>query len=211
MRRRDRRRRTRSWHASCSTPTTSTPPSRSSTPGTSPAKRPPTRTRGRLLREAYAAFNRHELPASGLGHHRSPAGYPVRVQHHDRDPPRHLGPHARPQHSDRGGASAQQSRSGRHPCGDMGPRRKASTPSGGAIELLTVDGDRINRCEIFDEADLDAALARFDELQPQAPRLENAASQVHDAPQGVLRGPRLGRHGASSSPTTLPSTIAVGS
>ena len=27
------------------------------------------------------------------------------------------------------------------------------------IELLTVDGDLINRCEIFDEADLDAALA----------------------------------------------------
>ena len=38
---------TGSWHASCSTLTTSTPPSRSSTPGTSPAKRPPTRTRGR--------------------------------------------------------------------------------------------------------------------------------------------------------------------
>ena len=31
---------------------------------------------------------------------------------------------------------------------------------------------------MFDEADLDAALATFDELQPQAPRLENAASQV---------------------------------
>ena len=41
-----------------------------------------------------------------------------------------------------------------------------------------VEGDLINRCELFDEADLDAALARFDELQPQAPRLENAASQV---------------------------------
>ena len=47
-----------------------------------------------------------------------------------------------------------------------------------SIELMTVDGDRINYCEIFDEADLDAALARFDELHPQAPRLENAASQV---------------------------------
>jgi hypothetical protein len=30
--------------------------------------------------------------------------------------------------------------------------------------IVTVDGDLINRCEIFDEADLDAALARFDEL-----------------------------------------------
>ena len=47
--------------------------------------------------------------------------------------------------------------------------------------ILTVEGDRITGCEIFDEADLDAALARFDELQPQTPRLENAASQVDDA------------------------------
>ena len=33
-----------------------------------------------------------------------------------------------------------------------------------AIDILTVEGDRINRCEVFDEADLDAALATFDEL-----------------------------------------------
>jgi DNA-binding SARP family transcriptional activator len=46
------------------------------------------------------------------------------------------------------------------------------------IELLTVEGDLINRCEVFDESDLDAALARFEELQPQAPRLENPASQI---------------------------------
>ncbi len=46
------------------------------------------------------------------------------------------------------------------------------------IELLIVDGDRMNRCEIFDEADLDAALARFDELRPQTRRLENAASRL---------------------------------
>ena len=32
------------------------------------------------------------------------------------------------------------------------------------ITLSTFDGDLINRCELFDEADLDAALARFDEL-----------------------------------------------
>ncbi|HYB82615.1 MAG TPA: hypothetical protein VED43_13410, partial [Mycobacterium sp.] len=29
------------------------------------------------------------------------------------------------------------------------------------IQLLTVEGDRVDRCELFDEADLDAALARF--------------------------------------------------
>jgi hypothetical protein len=46
------------------------------------------------------------------------------------------------------------------------------------IDLFMVEGDLISRCEIFDEADLDAALARFEELQPQAPRLENAASQL---------------------------------
>jgi hypothetical protein len=34
--------------------------------------------------------------------------------------------------------------------------------------VLTVDGDLINRCEIFDEADIDAALARFDELSRPA-------------------------------------------
>ena len=48
------------------------------------------------------------------------------------------------------------------------------------IDILTVDGDLINRCEIFDEADLDAAFARFDELSRPAPRLENAASQVEE-------------------------------
>ena len=32
------------------------------------------------------------------------------------------------------------------------------------IQLVTVEGDLINRSEIFDEADIDAALARFDEL-----------------------------------------------
>ena len=46
------------------------------------------------------------------------------------------------------------------------------------INVLTVEGDLINRCELFDEADLDAALARFEELHPQQRRLENAASQV---------------------------------
>jgi hypothetical protein len=46
------------------------------------------------------------------------------------------------------------------------------------IHLLTFKGDLISRGEFFDEADLDAAVARFDELQAQAPRLENAASQV---------------------------------
>ena len=47
-----------------------------------------------------------------------------------------------------------------------------------AISLLTLDGDLVNRCEVFDESDLDAALARFDQLTHPAPQPENAASRV---------------------------------
>ena len=46
------------------------------------------------------------------------------------------------------------------------------------ISLLALDGDLVNRCEVFDEADLDAAIARFNQLNQPVPRLENAASQV---------------------------------
>ena len=48
------------------------------------------------------------------------------------------------------------------------------------IDLSTVAGDLINRSEMFDEADLDTALARFDELSRPAPRLENAASRAYE-------------------------------
>jgi hypothetical protein len=44
--------------------------------------------------------------------------------------------------------------------------------------LLTVDGDLINRLELFDDADIDAALARLDELNRSAPQLENAATRA---------------------------------
>jgi hypothetical protein len=46
------------------------------------------------------------------------------------------------------------------------------------LNLVTIEGDLMNRCELFDEADVDSAFARFEELQPRTPRLENAASQV---------------------------------
>jgi class 3 adenylate cyclase len=48
------------------------------------------------------------------------------------------------------------------------------------LNLVTIEGDLMNRCELFDEADLDAALARFDELTRPAPRLENAASRTYE-------------------------------
>ena len=46
------------------------------------------------------------------------------------------------------------------------------------IDIFTFEGDRIDRCELFDETDLDAALARFDELCPRTKRLNSAAVQV---------------------------------
>ncbi len=48
------------------------------------------------------------------------------------------------------------------------------------IDVSTVDGDLIKRCELFDESDLDSALARFDELSQTPRRLENAASRVEE-------------------------------
>ena len=35
-----------------------------------------------------------------------------------------------------------------------------------AIGIITIEGDLIARCELFDETDIDAALARFEELSP---------------------------------------------
>ncbi|WP_240630824.1 BTAD domain-containing putative transcriptional regulator [Mycolicibacterium sp. GF69] len=47
-----------------------------------------------------------------------------------------------------------------------------------SINILTFDGDMINRCEAFEESDLDVAIARFEELQPSTPKLDNAASRA---------------------------------
>ncbi len=45
----------------------------------------------------------------------------------------------------------------------------------GRTFLFLSDGPRV---EVYEEEDVDAALARFEELRPPARRLENAASQV---------------------------------
>src|SRR5262249_55838637 len=44
--------------------------------------------------------------------------------------------------------------------------------------LYTVEGDLITHGELFDEAALDAALARFDEMDRPATMLENAATRA---------------------------------
>ena len=56
------------------------------------------------------------------------------------------------------------------------------------IHVLTVDGELLNRFEVFDETDLDAALARFDELHAQTPRLEKRQA-CGRASCGALCGP----------------------
>ena len=131
---------------------------------------------------ATPRLNRRELPATtpdwvNIDHRRATA---VRTRRPDRIHPCLVGPDAGRQHLHRGRASAERSRSGRHPRGAMGLHKRDSTPSGGRSSFVTVEGDLINRGEIFDEADLDAALARFDELSRPAPQLENAASQVNE-------------------------------
>ena len=65
------------------------------------------------------------------------------------------------------------------------------------IELSTYEGDKINRIELFDEEDLDAAVARFDELErsPQPP------GNSRDADLGTLsRRVQSPRHGRLSCP-----------
>ena len=93
----------------------------------------------------------------------------------------------------------------------MAFRTRASTPSGAGSPLTTVDGDMVNRSELFDEADLDAAIARFDELQPASAR---------DWKTRQAKWPNaFGRYFAARDwdamardywPTTFPRMIAVG-
>ena len=46
------------------------------------------------------------------------------------------------------------------------------------IGIFMFDGDLLSRYELFDETDLDAALAQFEELSRPPPRLENAATRT---------------------------------
>lgn len=49
-----------------------------------------------------------------------------------------------------------------------------------AISVLSIEGDRINRSEFLDEADLATAIARFDQLHSRPRQLQNKASQIDD-------------------------------
>ena len=74
------------------------------------------------------------------------------------------------------------------------------------IALYESAGDRNSRCEVFDEEDFDAALARFDELQPGSGRLEHPVQQRFLAHFAAREWDAF-----SSSPWLITAMIAVGS
>ena len=68
------------------------------------------------------------------------------------------------------------------------------------IELLTFEGDLIDRSELFDEADLDSALARFDQLQP---RHRGWKTRRHDSASWRNSRPATGTRWRSCSPSII--------
>ena len=173
----------------------------------------PRAARGRSIARAYAAFNRRRAPRddTGLGR-RSTIGRSAAFAPGDaeRIHPRRVGARARPQHLHRGRASAERPRSGRHPCGAVGPRDEGFDAEWRMIDLFTVEGDLINRCEIFDEADLDAALARFE--RTAAGRHHGWKTRQAEWTSAFRRTsrPATGTRWPRCWPTTFPSTIGVG-
>ena len=134
-----------------------------------------------VIARAYAAINRRELPPTtpdwvNIDHRRGSAFAPGDVIAYIRaslGPPADISIYIEAVHrlNDLGAVVTHAGR---------GTSQEGFDAEWRGIDVMTVEGDLINRCEIFDEADLDAALARFDELNPPTPRLENAASRVDE-------------------------------
>ena len=132
-----------------------------------------------LIARNYAAFNRHEFPSAAPGwvtidHRRGTSFEPGDLTAYIRstwDTAPDTSTYIETVHrvSDLGAVFTQVSK---------GSSQQGFEAEWREICLLTADGETFNGCELFDEADLDAALARFDELDQPTPRLENAASQV---------------------------------
>ncbi|MFY1621468.1 hypothetical protein, partial [Micromonospora sp. WMMD736] len=131
-----------------------------------------------VIARGYAAINRRELPATtpdwvNIDHQRGNAFAPGELTEYIRaawNQPPDIKVRIAAVHrlSDRGGVFTR--------AGD-GSSQEGFDAEWRVIDLFTVAGDVISRCEVFDEADLDAALARFDELDRPVQRLENAASR----------------------------------
>jgi hypothetical protein len=130
-----------------------------------------------VVASSYAAFNRHEVPTADwvtIDHRRATPFEPSNMTPSIRtiwDLTPNLSIHIEAVHrlNDSGAVITHKGH---------GSSQEGFDAEWRAIDLLMVEGDRINRCEVFDEADIDAALARFEDLSRPAHRLENAASQV---------------------------------
>ncbi|WP_066972719.1 BTAD domain-containing putative transcriptional regulator [Mycobacterium sp. 852002-50816_SCH5313054-b] len=134
-----------------------------------------------VVAASYAALNRHELPLTtpdcvNIDHRRETAFGPGDVTEYigaGWDLEQEVNIYVEQVH-------------GLTSCGAVITYAAHETAQGGVdaewrgLAVLLVDGDLVNRVEVFDEADLAAALARFEELRPRTPRLENAASRVYD-------------------------------
>jgi hypothetical protein len=118
---------------------------------------------------AYAAFNRHELPPTtpnwvNVDHRRAATIAPGDLAAHIRAT-RDVAPHIR------------RSIEAVHRLNNLGAvvthigygiSQEGFDAEWRLVALLTLAGGLINRAELFDETDLDAALARFDELRRSA-------------------------------------------
>ncbi|WP_255413203.1 BTAD domain-containing putative transcriptional regulator [Mycobacterium sp. 3519A] len=134
-----------------------------------------------VIRDGYAALNRHEAPATtsdfvSVDHRRGvtfAAGDLIPCIHSAFELSPEIDIHIEAVHqlSDAGAVITHAAR-GTSPDGFRAEWRE--------VNLLTVDGDAVNRCEIFDETDLETALTRFEQLTRLTPRLENAASRAFE-------------------------------
>ena len=122
----------------------------------------------------------------GLGQYRPPSGHAFapgdadRIHSCDRGTPPDVSIYIEAVHR------LSEPRSSRHP-GGHGTSQEGFDAEWRGITLSTFEGDLINRCEIFDEADLDAALARFDELDGRLPLRLQAFDASADHTNSVVQ------------------------
>ncbi len=132
-----------------------------------------------VIKEGYTAANRHELPAFtpdwvNVDHRQARAFAPGELSAYidatwDVAPDAKIYVEAVHRLSDLGVVVTQVG---------SGTSQQGFEAEWREVVLLTVDGDLLSRCEMFDEADIDAATAKLDELSRPVRRLENAASRA---------------------------------
>ena len=143
-------------------------------PDTSPAKRPPTHDTWSVIAGVYAAFNRHELPPTTPDwvniDHRSlvtiePGDMAAFIRAVlDQLPNVDIYMEAVHRLTDLGAVVTHAAH---------GVSQEGFDAEWRMLFIYTVEGDLVSRFEIFDEADLDAALARFDEISRPTPHVES--------------------------------------